>query len=359
MTKKTENCALMESRATEEVGVSVGLGTTANCNFNCGHCYSRPLRGESLTLAQMMKIIKDKNIKSINFGTGENILNPDFPEIIDRCYEKGIKLSLTSNGYSIMVLSDEQLKKFNDLDISLDFASQTEQNDFRHGESWNFVDEAIKKCRRLGIEFSITTAIMNINYKEIPLLLSKAAKEDCNLRVNIFKPVPQAGIYQYLLTFEEFWEAMRLLFENGNLISCSEPIVNAMLNIPPVVPKSPCGTNSLRIHPNGEIVPCVYWTESDVHLNDIEKSFIPAFESESFKKIGVIPEFCKSCEKVEVCGGGCASRRYLNKGLDKPDDYCPVYYEKEIPKITVTKTEKQKDLVHSSYLCTLIFEGKK
>lgn len=350
----------MVEKCDDEEAVSIGLGATANCNLNCGHCYSTHLRGESLTLNDMMKIIRDKKVSSINFGTGENILNPDFPEMIDVCHERGIKMALTSNGYSVMVLPAEQLKKFNDIDISLDFASKTEQNVFRKGESWNFVDEAMKKCQRLGVEFSITTALMNVNYKEVPKLLARASKENCNLRVNIFKPVPKAGIFKYQLNYDEFWEGMRLLFTHGKLISCSEPIVNAMLNIPPIIPKSPCGRKSLRIHPTGEVMPCVYWTDSNVHINDIEKSFKPAFESESFKKIGVIPEFCKeNCDKVDICGGGCASRRYLNGRLELPDAYCPIYNKREIPKIKVTKSESAKDLVHSSYLCTLIFEGKK
>jgi len=131
-----------------------------------------------------------------------------------------------------------------------------------------------------------------------------------------------------------------------------------MLNIPPVVSKSPCGRKSLRIHPNGQVVPCVYWTESDVHINDIAESFEPAFESESFRRIAVIPAYCKNCDKVDVCGGGCASRRYLNERLELPDDYCPIYHERDIPEIKVTKSGSTKDLVHSSYLCTLIFEGK-
>ncbi len=199
---------------------------------------------------------------------------------------------------------------------------------------------------------------MNINYKGIPQLLEKVAEEGCNLRVNVFKPVPKAGIYEYRLSFEEFWEAVYLLFTHGNLISCSEPIVNAMLDIPSAVPKSPCGSNSIRIHPNGTVSPCVYLTDSQVHIDSIEGSFEAALESEPFKRMATIPEFCETCEKIDACGGGCASRRHLNGGLDKPDEYCPLYLQKTIPDIEVTRCRKVKDLVHSSYLCTMIFEGK-
>lgn len=83
--------------------------------------------------------------------------------MIDKCYEMGIKMSLTSNGYSIISLSDEQLTKFNDLDISLEFIGRSKQNSFRNGESQELVDQAIRKSKRLGIEFSITAVLMNIN----------------------------------------------------------------------------------------------------------------------------------------------------------------------------------------------------
>ncbi len=352
---------MLKQRASNvtENGLSVGMGVTANCNLNCKHCYSRPLRGQNLTLKQVLKVAETKNISSINFGTGESLCHPEFSEMVDKCYEMGIKMSLTSNGYSIIGLADEQLSKFNDLDISLDFIGRSKQNSFRNGESQELVDQAIEKSKRLGIEFSITAVLMNINYKGIPQLLEKVAEEGCNLRVNVFKPVPKAGIYKYRLSFEEFWEAVYLLFTHGNLISCSEPIVNAMLDIPSIVPKSPCGSNSIRIHPNGTVSPCVYLTDSHVHIDNIEDSFEAAVESEPFKRLAMVPEFCKTCEKIDACGGGCASRRHLNGGLDKPDEYCPLYRERTIPEIEVIKCKTPKDLVHSSYLCTMIFEGKK
>lgn len=367
---------------------SLGIGATANCNLNCEHCYSRPLRGTSLSFAQFKQIVdgKDKDVHSVNFGTGENILNPDFGDMIDYCHGRGIKLSVTSNGYTINQLSDDQLRKFNDVDISLDFPDGAEQDSFRKGNSWNFVGTAIRKCQRLGVEFSIATALMNVNYKQVPQLLKRAAREHCNLRMNVFKPVPRSQIYRFQLDYDQFWEAMAMAFAHGRLISCSDPIVNAVLEIPPIVPQSPCGRESLRVHPNGDVVPCVYWVNSDepiqihgdeedpslvrtipaeywtkdgLHVQDMLESFEPTLEADSFKQIRTVPEFCtQSCKLVDVCGGGCASRRYLNGRLSEPDQYCPFARGKEPPRIKVEWHDSKKDLVHSAYLCTLILAGK-
>ncbi len=208
-----------------------------------------------MTCDDVVSLIDGKKVNSINYGTGENILNPDFMNIVNFCNDKGIKQSLTSNGYSIITLPDEDLVKFNDIDISLEYTDEKKQNEFRHGNSWNFVERGIEKLKKLNIEFSIATALMNANYKQIPSMLQKAKEEKCNLRLNIFKPVPKAGITKFSLTYNEFWEAVSLLFEHGKLISCSEPIVNAMLNIPPIVPKSPCGLSSVRVHPDGGVMP--------------------------------------------------------------------------------------------------------
>jgi radical SAM protein with 4Fe4S-binding SPASM domain len=349
----------MQKPNSRDESFSVGIGTTGRCNFNCPHCYSKPVREYSLTFAEISTFLAGKNVDSINYGTGENILNPEFIRVVNHCHHQGIKQSLTSNGYTILELPDEILLKFNDIDISLDFSDQEFQDNFRKGSSWEMAQRSIEKCRRLGIEFSIATALMNINFKGIPFLLKKVKEEACNLRMNIFKRVPQMGITKYELSYEEFWEAMDIIFENGNLISCSEPIINAMLKIPPLVKKSPCGTRSLRIHPNGQIVPCVYWNASDFNIKNVDGSIRPVFESKNFQMIQTLPQFCiDNCDKVDLCGGGCASRRFLRGEIHLPDTYCPIYQNKPLPAINVSYAHEAKDLVHSSYLCTLIFEGR-
>ena len=48
-------------------------------------------------------------------------------------------------------------------------------------------------------------------------------------------------------------------------------------------------------------------------------------ETDLFKQLSTVPEFCRSCEFVETCGGGCAGRRRLRGKLDEPDEFCPFY----------------------------------
>ena len=61
----------------------------------------------------------------------------------------------------------------------------------------------------------------------------------------------------YRLTYAEFWEGYRRLFAEGLVVSCSEPVVRAVMGLGDV--RSPCGHGSIRFNPRGQVIPCVYW----------------------------------------------------------------------------------------------------
>ena len=46
---------------------------------------------------------------AVNLGTGENILNPALPGVLDTLHERGVRTSLTSNGKSLLELDEERL----------------------------------------------------------------------------------------------------------------------------------------------------------------------------------------------------------------------------------------------------------
>ena len=63
---------------------SLGIGITSFCNLDCPHCYSRRLIQKSISFQEFRKIINNfPNLRKVNFGTGESILNKDFRKIID------------------------------------------------------------------------------------------------------------------------------------------------------------------------------------------------------------------------------------------------------------------------------------
>lgn len=329
---------------------SLGLGTTDKCNLNCPHCYSRRSQTHQISFEEYKEIIDKLDVSSLNFGTGENGLNPDFEKILDYTYEKGIPYSLTSNGYTILKLSEERLKRMNDLDVSLEFPTQEKQSAFRGKESWENAIQALEYCQKLGITVSIAMCLMNINCDDMIGFKELMKKYNIFLRVNIYKPV---NTDKYSLSYEQFWNTIKMIYKEFKVLSCSEPIIKAVLGIKdhPEEGRCGCGKTSLRITPYGKIVPCVYWKDSEYTIDDFDK-----IDENTFSEIDILPEECKGCEFADTCHGGCAGRRHYT-GIEKPDIYCPFIKGDKIELDYNPEYEKECDseeFVHASYLCTMI-----
>jgi radical SAM protein with 4Fe4S-binding SPASM domain len=318
---------------------SLGIGLTSRCNLNCPHCYSKNLAKETLSLEMLKDVIKNfPNLKRVNFGTGESILNPEFTDIIDFFHGLKIKMALTTNGATINKLSEEYLKKLDEVDVSIDFPSAKEHDNWR-GKAGLFSKaiKTIERCKRAGVEVSIAMVLMNHNYRKLKKFKKILDEYKVYLRVNLYKPINSD---KYSLDYDEFWEAVKEIADNFTLVSCSEPVLS--LIVPPAmnIHGSPCG-DSVRLHPDLSISPCVYLDGNKFSLSEFN----------NLKK--QTPAFCLECKFLENCRGGCLSRRILEGRVGQPDSYCPIYKGDNIPKIEFKKI-KSKNFIHSNYLCTFI-----
>ncbi|MFX8766636.1 hypothetical protein ABTM49_20975, partial [Acinetobacter baumannii] len=71
---------------------------------------------------------------------------------------------MTSNGYSVSVLSDEQLKTFSDIEFSIDYPTQAEQDAQRGAGNWDLIHTQAARCRRLGVPVTFIAVMMRSNY---------------------------------------------------------------------------------------------------------------------------------------------------------------------------------------------------
>ena len=318
---------------------TAGIGLTNKCNLNCAHCYSRKMGKKSIDINQAKKILKTfPNLKSANFGTGESILNQDFNKIVNLFHSKNIKLAITSNGLSVVAMKENMLKKFEDVDISLDFPNAEMHDQWRYKKGlYNEAIRAIERCKKYNINISITTVLMSNNYHLFADFKKLLDKYDIHLRINVYKSVNNSA---FAPTYEQFWQAIKTMSEQFKLVSCSEPVLALVCE--EKMNGSPCG-NSARIHPDGTVSSCVYVKDN----RSIER-----FNCDKKK----LPEFCESCNIIEKCLGGCYGRRASENRKSLPDLYCPRYNNKEIPGFKFTKDKNSKELIHSSYLCTIILK---
>src|SRR5580704_8705838 len=124
---------------TPDAGISLGLGLTNECNLSCAFCYRDPARTDRLSLDQVKSVMERLPIGSVNLGTGENGMHPDFKAILAYLHKKTIKLTITSNGRSVAVLEDTELRAFHDIEFSLDYPTQAEQDAQRGNGNWELI----------------------------------------------------------------------------------------------------------------------------------------------------------------------------------------------------------------------------
>src|SRR5712675_274181 len=302
-----------------DAGIALGLGLTNECNLACAFCYRDPTRADRLSLDQVKAVMERLTVRSVNLGTGENGMHPHFKAILAYLRTKPVKLTITSNGHSVAVLEDDDLSAFHDIEFSLDYATQAEQDAQRGHGNWALIHQQAGRCRRLGIPVTIVSVMMKSNYLRLAEVARVAKQFDAPLRVNVYQAV-RSDIYA--LSYEEYWEGFRRLFEETDVIAIGEPLVRAMAGLPPL--RSGCGVSTVRVTPRGTTQPCVYWPGSGEPLSDLISAGVNILSSTPFELARTLPEACGPCAFRDSCHGGCAGRRRLHGAPAQPDYYCPI-----------------------------------
>ena len=178
--------------------ISLGLGLTNECNLSCAFCYRDPTRTDRLSLDQVKSVMERLPIRSVNLGTGENGMHPDFKAILAYLRTQPIKLTITSNGHSVAVLEDDELRAFHDIEFSLDYPTQAEQDAQRGNGNWELIHQQAERCVRLGVPVTIIAVMMKSNYLRLAEVARVAKQFDAPLRVNVYQAV-RSDIYALVL----------------------------------------------------------------------------------------------------------------------------------------------------------------
>ena len=330
-----------------DVGIALGLGLTNECNLACSFCYRDPTRTDRLSLDQVKAVMERLPVRSVNLGTGENGMHPDFKAILAYLRTTPVKLTITSNGHSVAILEDDELRAFHDIEFSLDYATQAEQDAQRGEGNWKLIHQQAGRCVKLDIPVTIIAVMMKPNYLRLAEVARVAKQFDAPLRVNVYQAV-RSDIYA--LSYEEYWEGFRHLFEETDVIAIGEPLVRAMAGLPPL--RGGCGVSTVRVTPKGTTQPCVYWPGSGEPLSDLLVAGANILSSRPFEQARTLPEACGPCEFHESCQGGCAGRRRLQGALQQPDFYCPII-RGERPRLEI-RMATNRDLPKLSSSCTTV-----
>lgn len=347
MNKAKESAFAAAGMPGHGIGIALGLGLTNECNLACAFCYRDPARTDRLSLEQVKSVMERLPVRSVNLGTGENGMHPEFKAILAYLRTREVKLTITSNGHSVTVLEDQELRAFHDIEFSLDYPTQPEQDEQRGAGNWDLIHQQAARCVRLGIPVTIIAVMMKPNYLRLADVARVAKRFDAPLRINVYQAVRSD---LYALTYQEYWDGFQQLFENTDVIAIGEPLVRAMAGLPPLA--GGCGVSTVRVTPRATTQPCVYWPGPGEPLGELILAGPRILNSATFDHVRTLPEVCKSCEFRDTCHGGCAGRRRLQAALQQPDFYCPII-RGERPRLEI-RMAANRDLPKLSSSCTTI-----
>jgi len=326
---------------------AIGLGLTNECNLACSFCYRDPTRVDRLSLKQVQVVMSSLPVRSVNLGTGENGMHPEFREILGFLRTLPVKLTITSNGHSTALLSDDEIRSFHDIEFSLDYPTESEQDGQRGSGNWALVHEQAARCRRLGIPVTFISVMMKSNHLRLAEVAGIVKRYDAPLRVNVYQSVRSDS---YALSYDQYWEGFRALFAATDVIAIGEPLVRAMAGLSARV--GGCGVGTVRVTPRATTQPCVYWPGTGEPLSVLLSIGAEVLETAPFVEARAVPDACRACVHLESCYGGCSGRRRIQNALNQPDFYCPII-RGEDQKLQVRLAPAQ-DLPKGESACTTI-----
>ncbi|HEV7268000.1 MAG TPA: radical SAM protein [Falsiroseomonas sp.] len=331
---------------------ALGLGLTNECNLACAFCYRDAARTDRLDLEQVRKVLERLPVRSVNLGTGENGMHPGFRGMLDYLHTQPVKLTITSNGHSIELLEDEELRGFADVEFSLDYPTREEQDAQRGAGNWDLIQRQARRCRELGVGVTIIAVMMRSNFDRLAEIAEVARDFDAPLRLNVYQAVRSDS---FALTYDEYWNGFARLFAEADAVAVGEPLVRAMAGLPPR--QGGCGVATVRVTPRATVQPCVYWPGGGAPLDLLLDAGEGIVETAPFVAARSVPPACEPCAHRATCGSGCAGRRRLMQALDQPDPYCPMVRGDE--RRLRIRMAPQRDLPKLESACTTIVTARR
>ncbi|CAN5781243.1 hypothetical protein BH20ACT11_BH20ACT11_06320 [soil metagenome] len=71
---------------------------------------------QRLSMPQVETILDNLDVGSVNLGVGENGVHPEYRQMLALFREREVKAAVTSNGYSLNMLSEEELAGFHSVE---------------------------------------------------------------------------------------------------------------------------------------------------------------------------------------------------------------------------------------------------
>ncbi|MEM3640437.1 MAG: radical SAM protein [Candidatus Bathyarchaeia archaeon] len=327
---------------------------TYRCNLNCKHCYSNAgaSQREELKTEDALNVVDqlaDFGVVSLAFSGGEPLMREDFFEVAKYAVDRGLYVSLATNGTLLNKRTVRRLKHIgiHYVEISIDGNNANSHDEFRGVQgAFELAMTGLKNCVKEDLCASVAVTATKRNFQDIPKILELSEKVGAK-RFALFNFVPAgrgAEMVSQDLSPEEREEIMLFLLDKllsgfkvtilttipqlarvavSHQQSNSDEVFLPMAHMQTskISKKAValadfiggCGAGRLycSISPEGDVHPCVFLPLKIGNLKT-EKIEDLWLNSETFKVLRNRENLKGSCGKCSfkyICGG-CRARAY-------------------------------------------------
>ena len=344
---------------------------TWNCNLKCPHCYidARPSPSKSeLSTGDKIRIVEqlaEARIPHVVLTGGEPLAARDFWTIAEALHDKGLSMSLSSNGTLITRSAAERLASlgFKYAGLSLDSLNPEMHDKFRGmSGAFKMTMRGIENLKDAGIPVGIRMTVTRWNIEEAPGMVDFAYSHGVS-RVTYYVldtigrgtkiagdlPTPRQlasfvdRLVEYAMRYKGRIEILLVRLNQAGIYialrhSQNREQMKQMLSV--VEGSGGCGRKSISIYPDGSVKPCQFIDY--ITLGKLPEDKLTSILSSDNKKLKPFIEpwnyltgrKCGKCPYKAYCGGGSRNRALVLKGIfwgDDPlcmldDDYNPIGY---------------------------------
>ena len=215
------------------VPVHTSIMLTNKCNFQCLHCYMKPLREERENLSinqwrEILKQVKSHGSISLTITGGEPLLSPLFIDVYNFAYDNNFKITIMSN---LSLITDKILALFKNkpphkiLGTIYGASDITYENFCHYYGGWGKIKNNISKLLEIKSNIELRTVLNKQNIEELSKM-NKFAKDnklkfhayrhlDCDINGDI-------NLKKYQINKQEIINSFNIMDDNNQFRHATE-----------------------------------------------------------------------------------------------------------------------------------------
>ncbi len=294
-----------------KIPLSVTISCTHRCNLACAHCQSENSdTKDDISTERFLALIDEMaeaGTTRVGFTGGEPLMRKDFGRIVERCRERGLIVSVVSNGW-LVKRNIDWLKGIALLFLSLDGGREAHDKIRGPGNYEKFI-EAARAAQDAGIPVAALTTLCSMNYGCVPEMIDTVV----SLKLHWMVGLIQSGFTQRTeqdITRNQIREMIEAISKTPNMRASGKYLRFAQGAEPPE--RCWAGIGYSIIAPNGMMYPCFpaefdHAGYSGVAMKEGDSFSGPA-EAESYRGVSILDKpFAQAFSELRLYRRTCGT----------------------------------------------------